>query len=200
MPRSHAILAIVPAGCGLRVPPEPLARERISVTRRRPARARRRRRCDGGGGGERAALARALDAERIERRGRDHVVDLERGHVVGARQRVVHQRAGEELTGGVVDHLLEESVADAVRHAAVDLALDDDRVDHGAAVVHRDVAEHVERRRCRRPPPPPRHGRRWSTWTASRGRRRWTRGPAPCRKAARSPVAATKRSWTAPRS
>ena len=40
----------------------------------------------------------------------------------------------------VVEHeLLVERVADALRDAAVDLAVEDQRIDHRAAVVHHDV-------------------------------------------------------------
>src|SRR5438874_12280508 len=96
---------------------------------------------DGGRCRQRAAFTGALDAEGVQRRGRDHVVHLEMRHVGSARQRVVHERARHELTGPVVDDFLEERVPDAVSDAAVHLSLDDHRVDHGAAVVHGDVAE-----------------------------------------------------------
>ena len=59
------------------------------------------------------------------------------GQVVGARHAVVHQRAGDELAVLVVDRALEQRLADALRDAAVHLALDDHRVDHGAEVVDR---------------------------------------------------------------
>ena len=83
---------------------------------------RRRRR-------DRAGLAAALDAERIATgigRGR---VDLERRQVVGARHAVVHERAGHELAVLVVDRALQQRLADALGDAAVDLALDDHRID-----------------------------------------------------------------------
>lgn len=52
------------------------------------------------------------------------MADLERRHVGGARQRVVHQRAGGELPLAVVDEPLEQCLADALRDRPVDLALD----------------------------------------------------------------------------
>ena len=51
------------------------------------------------------------------------------------------KRAGQELALLVVDHLLEQPAAHALRHAPVDLALDDDRIDDLAAVVGDDVAQ-----------------------------------------------------------
>src|SRR6185436_7170673 len=54
----------------------------------------------------------------------------------GARHAIVHQRAGEQLPGfRVVDHLLPQRLARALRDAALDLALDDGAVDDAADVV-----------------------------------------------------------------
>ena len=53
-----------------------------------------------GGAADRARLAGALHAERVRRcTGTLWNVAVERRHVVGARHRVVHERAGEELAG-----------------------------------------------------------------------------------------------------
>src|ERR1051326_8712115 len=94
----------------------------------------RRRRGDGAG------FAAALDAQRIGRAfGLGHV-DLERRQIVGARHGVVHVGAGDELALVVVDGVLEQRLADALRHAAVHLALDDHRIDHGAEIVDRGPA------------------------------------------------------------
>ena len=89
-----------------------------------------------GGGGDDPALAHALDAEGVDRGGEVHVDDLERRHLVGARQRIVHEGAGEELARVVVDQRLAERAAEALGDAAVELALDDHRVDRPPAVVH----------------------------------------------------------------
>ena len=62
-------------------------------------------------------------------------------------QRVVHQRRGEELAAAVVDDAFEERLADALGHRAVDLPLDDHRIDHGPAVLD----ERVARARARGP-------------------------------------------------
>ena len=62
---------------------------------------------------------------------------MERRQVVGARHGVIHHRAGHELAVLVVDRAFEQRLADALRDAAMHLALDDHRIDHGAEVVDR---------------------------------------------------------------
>ena len=91
-----------------------------------PSRTRHRgRRGDG------ADFAATLDANRIVpatgalRRRRDL------RQVICARNAVIHERAGEELTAHrVIDTVLAERLADALHDAAMDLALDDHRVQH----------------------------------------------------------------------
>ena len=68
------------------------------------------------------------------------VPTLNDGKFVGARHRVVHERAGHELALFVIDRVLEQRLADALRHAAVHLALDDHRIDNRAEVVDRGPA------------------------------------------------------------
>ena len=90
----------------------------------------RRRRTD------RAGFAATLRAERIVRARRDLGRHLERRQIVGARQRVVHEAAGQQLAGlRVVDAVLDQRLADALREPAMDLALDDHRIDDVAEVV-----------------------------------------------------------------
>ena len=49
--------------------------------------------------------------------------DLERRQVVGARQRVIHQRAAQQLARAVVvDRVFEHRLADPLREPALDLA------------------------------------------------------------------------------
>ncbi len=89
-----------------------------------------------------ARLAGALDAERVERRGRLEVVDVDRGgHLGDVGHEEVHERGVEQLARLVVDHPLVERPAHALGDAAVDLALDDHRVDQVAAVVDDGVLE-----------------------------------------------------------
>ena len=54
------------------------------------------------------------------------------------------KRAGQQVAVLVVDRLLAERLRDALRDAAVHLAVDDHRVDHVADVVDRDVAGEVD--------------------------------------------------------
>ena len=57
------------------------------------------------------------------------------------REQVVEERRRERVAVVVVDEVLEEGAADALDGAAGDLALDDRRVDHHAAVLADDVAQ-----------------------------------------------------------
>ena len=56
----------------------------------------------------------------------------------GARDRVVVQRPGDQLAGVVVDDLLQQRLADALRHAAVDLPAHQRRADDHPTVVDGD--------------------------------------------------------------
>src|SRR5256885_16385475 len=95
---------------------------------------------DRSGGADRAPLAHALDAPGRHGRRRFQVPNLERRHVVRLRQRVVHQRRREELAVVAVDDAFEQRLADPLGDGAVDLTLDDQRVDDGAAVLDEGVA------------------------------------------------------------
>ena len=68
------------------------------------------------------------------------------GHLGGVRHQEVHEASVEQLPVGVVLHPLVERAADALGHPAVDLALDDHRVDQRPAVVHDAVAQHLDLR------------------------------------------------------
>jgi len=69
-------------------------------------------------------------------RGGHGLVGHEERQVLGARDRVVHQRAGKELAAlGVVDRFFAQCLPGALRHPAVDLPLDDHVVDDAADVV-----------------------------------------------------------------
>ena len=92
---------------------------------------------DGGRRGDGAGLAAAFDAERIGRAFGHRGVDLQRRQIVGARHGVVHERAGDELAVLVVDRAFAQRLADALRDAAMHLALDDHRIDHDAEIVDR---------------------------------------------------------------
>ena len=94
---------------------------------------------------DRAAFRRALDAERVERRGRFHVMDIDARHDVGGRQQIIRESPGQRLAGLVEPHQLEQGRADAMDDAAADLALDHHRIDHAAAIMNHDVAENFDR-------------------------------------------------------
>ena len=64
------------------------------------------------------------------------VATVKFGRIVGARHAVVHERAGEKLAAlAVVAAFLEERLADPLRQPAMDLALDDHRIDDAAEIV-----------------------------------------------------------------
>ena len=76
----------------------------------------------------------------------------------------------ERVAVGVVDEVLEQHAADALHHAAGDLAFDDVRVDHVPAVLRHDVALQHGDIQCRGRSRPRRRARRSTTWgTASGG-------------------------------
>src|SRR6185369_9875323 len=96
---------------------------------------------DGGGAGDGAAFAHALDAEGIDGRA---VLGERHGNgrqVVGAGNGVVHEAAGEELAALAVDDGLHEPGADGLHGAALQLCLDDHRIDGTAGVVDHGIAE-----------------------------------------------------------
>src|SRR5437660_3267131 len=96
---------------------------------------------DGGAGGDDGGLADALGAEgtglgrQLEDDGLDH------RDRKGMREGVVHQGAGAELAVLVVVHPLEQRPADALRDAALHLALDGGGVERAAHVLDHDVMD-----------------------------------------------------------
>ncbi len=74
---------------------------------------------------------------------------LQRRHVVGTRQAVVHEGGREELTFRIMDQFLPEARADALHDPAVELPLDDHGVDGAPAVVHGRVAQQPDGARLR---------------------------------------------------
>src|SRR6185437_1655928 len=95
-----------------------------------------------GGAGDDAGLARAFDAERVEGRGGLQVADLDVGRdLADVGHEEVHEGRVDQLALVVVGHPLVQGATDALGDAAVDLALDDPRVDQAAAVVYHAVAQ-----------------------------------------------------------
>src|SRR6185437_4344982 len=99
---------------------------------------------DGRGRGRDAGLAGAFDAERVAV-GR-HRVLLGREIRQIARQwhRVIHEAAGEKLTVLVEDDCFHQRLTDALRRAAMHLALDDHRIDDAAGIVDRRIADDAD--------------------------------------------------------
>jgi len=89
-----------------------------------------------------AAFPDALDPQRVERRRRFLMDDIDVGHFRRAHQQIFRHIGGERLAVFVVLHPLEQGVADTVRGAAMDLAVDDHRIDNTAAVVGDDEIDH----------------------------------------------------------
>ena len=94
---------------------------------------------------DRAAFAEALDAVFGGERGRHHMRDAHRGNFRRARHHVVGERGGERLALLVVGDFLVKRGADALGDAALHLAVDDHRIDHGAAVLGHRVVENLDR-------------------------------------------------------
>ena len=74
-------------------------------------------------------LADALGSERVVRARRDRLAELEVGALERGRDQVVHERRVEAVALLVERDQLHQRDADALGEAAVDLAVDDHRVD-----------------------------------------------------------------------
>ena len=86
--------------------------------------------------------------------------------VVGARERVVHQGARQQLSRAVlVTNVLEPGLADTLCDAAVELAVDDRRVDAPPYIVHPDEALESRRRRYRGRLRPRTRRLHWGWWS-----------------------------------
>src|SRR5260370_1037290 len=117
--------------------------------------------------GDHAGLARALDAERVQRRRSLDVVDLDGWDLGRIRHEELHEGRVAELTFVVVSEALVESATNALSDAALDLAFHHQWVDQSTAVVDDHVLEdlepvglgvypHIRRVAARRPRPPDR--------------------------------------------
>ena len=65
----------------------------------------------------------------------------ERRHIVGARNGVIHERPAHGLPASVIGASLEKRLPDPLGEPAVDLGLDDHRIDDGADIVHRPKSD-----------------------------------------------------------
>src|SRR5438034_7120917 len=127
--------------CPLHHVPEPVwTRRHVHVLDAERAESVADRVDDRGAGGDGARLTDALDPEVVGRAWSDGVVETHGRDLADPRDAVVEQRAGLELAGlVVVDDLFVKRLRDRLRDAAVDLAVDDERVDDVSAVVDRHV-------------------------------------------------------------
>ena len=89
----------------------------------------RRRRAD------RAAFAHAAKAAERRRRRALEMHDVHRRNFAGRRHQIIDQARGMDLALLVVDDFFVERRADALRDAAVNLAVDDQRIDEFAAIL-----------------------------------------------------------------
>ncbi len=55
---------------------------------------------------------------------------------MGFRHRIIHQTAGDELTVFIVNHLFEHGLGQALGNATVHLTVDNQGIDHIAAIIH----------------------------------------------------------------
>ena len=92
------------------------------------------RRCADG-----AALAEALGLGHRGRRQGLAVMDVDRRHLARRRHDVVGECRGEDVAGVVVDDLFQQRIAEPLRDAAVNLAVDDHRVDQAAGILGDEV-------------------------------------------------------------
>src|SRR5213596_726085 len=93
-------------------------------------------------GADRAELAAAFDAEEVGPARHAFIESAaQQGQLVGARHAVVHEGSGKQLPAVlIVDRLLVQGLADALRNAALDLSFDDYVIDDPADVVATDDA------------------------------------------------------------
>src|SRR5262245_45604565 len=90
---------------------------------------------------DRAGFADALDPERIGLAGHFLQFRLHVRHRVGARHAVVHEAAGEQLSGlAIVDLVFQQRLAETLHDPAVNLAANDQRIENAAEVVDDEIA------------------------------------------------------------
>ena len=73
--------------------------------------------------------------------------NLDWRHVEGSRQQIVRQRGVQKLAGVIEDKLLVKCIANSLRDATMNLAVNNHRVDNGAAVMHDDVSLYLDHHR-----------------------------------------------------
>src|SRR5437764_6579516 len=92
-----------------------------------------------------ATLAGPLHAERIGTARLLVECDGECGQPAGAWHRIVHEARRHELAGAVIDRMLADGLADALRERPMHLAANDQRIDQAAEIVNRCIAFDCDR-------------------------------------------------------
>src|SRR5439155_21339935 len=95
---------------------------------------------DGGRRADGRTFTYALDAQRVDRAGRDRAIQRKAGQIERRRHHVGRQVTGQERTFVPEYLLLVKGLRDTLRQAAVHLALDQQRVEHAATVIDRDIS------------------------------------------------------------
>src|ERR1039457_4490591 len=145
MERSIRILGESCAASGLNQVPNLFGSEwHIDVPHAQVAERIHHRIDDGGRRTDGASLAYAFNAQRIHGRGRTRVGALNPWNHAGLGDGVIHQLAGDELAVVVVDGLFVEGLSEALHDAAVDLSIDQQRVDDVAAIVYGHIAQNLD--------------------------------------------------------
>src|SRR5216684_3727576 len=88
-------------------------------------------------------LAHTFGAVVREGRRRLHVSVEQVGHIDGGNRRVVTEGGGEQIAVAIVSAIFHQRGPDSVGGRAVDLALDDTRIDGAAAIIHASISENL---------------------------------------------------------
>src|SRR5713226_8592424 len=86
-------------------------------------------------------LAHTFGAVVGEGRRRLHVSVEQVGHIDGGNRRVIAESGGEQIAVAIVSAIFHQRGPDSVGGRAVDLALDDTRIDGVAAIIHASVGQ-----------------------------------------------------------
>src|SRR6516162_6200510 len=89
---------------------------------------------------DRAKLTAPFCAEGIVCARRAQRLGMQHWDIVSARHAIIHEGSGQELAGYlIVNAVFAERLADTLHESAMDLPVDDHRIDNGADVIDRDV-------------------------------------------------------------
>src|SRR5262245_5229119 len=94
---------------------------------------------DGGCGTDRSGFADTFRTERVNWRRCDRMVEFKSRQLVSLRNSVIHQFSGQQLTVLVIDYLFKKRLRHSLRDAAMNLPLDNHRVDLIPAIINRDI-------------------------------------------------------------